>query len=288
MKIITDIDKMRTYSKIMRKDGKLIGFVPTMGYFHEGHLSLIRAARKQADIVIVSIFVNPLQFGPDEDFERYPRDRKRDEEMAKSEGVDILFCPRTEDMYPDEYSTYVEVERLTENLCGGSRPGHFRGVCTVVLKLFEITKPDIVYFGQKDAQQAFVIKRMIEDLNLDIVMKIMPIVRESDGLAMSSRNVYLSESERKDATILYKSIKLAEELAKVEMRTHIIIKKMRELIQSVPSVKIDYISIVDTKTLQDVKEIKGEVLIAVAIFIGKTRLIDNAIIKERDEDETTS
>ncbi len=279
MKIINDIDKMKTYARIMKKENKLVGLVPTMGYLHEGHLSIIRAARNQSDIVIVSIFVNPVQFGPDEDFEKYPRDIKKDEELLKECGVDIIFYPKKEDMYPEGFSTYVDVEKMTENLCGKSRPGHFRGVTTVVMKLFEIIKPDIAYFGQKDAQQAYVVKKMIEDLNMDITMKIMPIIREEDGLAMSSRNIYLTKPERKDTPLLYESLKLAEGLiGSGEISPKKIIKKMRDLLSEKPSLKIDYISIVDTKSLREVTTVEGEVLIAIAVFIGKTRLIDNIIL----------
>ncbi len=279
MKIINHIDKMKTYARIMKKENKLVGLVPTMGYLHEGHLSIIKAARNQSDIVIVSIFVNPVQFGPDEDFEKYPRDIKRDEELAKECGVDIIFYPKKEDMYPEGFSTYVDVEKLTKVLCGKSRPGHFRGVTTVVMKLFEIIKPDIAYFGQKDAQQAYVVKKMIEDLNMDIITKIMPIIREEDGLAMSSRNIYLTKSKRKDASLIYKSLKLAEGLiGSGEINPKKIIKKMRDLLSEKPSLKIDYILIVDTKSLKEVTTVEGEVLIAIAVFIGKTRLIDNIIL----------
>lgn len=279
MKVVSDIDKMKTYARIMKKENKLVGLIPTMGYLHEGHLSLIRAARKQSDTVIVSIFVNPIQFGPDEDFEKYPRDIKKDEELARSCGVDVLFCPQKEAMYPENFSTFVNVEKLTEVLCGKSRPGHFRGVTTVVMKLFEIIKPDIAYFGQKDAQQVYVIKKMIEDLNMDITMKIMPIIREADGLAMSSRNVYLTKSERKTASFLYGSLKLAEDLvASGEKSSRKITKKMRDLISEEPSIKIDYVSIVQTKSLKEIASVEGEILIAVAAFIGRTRLIDNVIL----------
>lgn len=283
MKVIREIDKMKTHSKIMRKENKLVGFVPTMGYFHEGHLNLIRAARKQVDIVIVSVFVNPIQFMPNEDFEKYPRDISRDEELAKSCGVDVIFYPKKEDMYPHGYSTYIEVEKLTDNLCGKSRPGHFRGVTTVVAKLFEIVRPDIAYFGQKDAQQAFVVRKMVEDLSMGVVIKIMPIIREENGLAMSSRNVYLSKSERKDASVLYHALSQAEELIRSgEKDAKKIIKKIRNLVNEKPSAKIDYVSIADTKALKDVKSVKEEALIALAVFIGKTRLIDNIIINPKE------
>ncbi|MBL7156953.1 MAG: pantoate--beta-alanine ligase [Candidatus Omnitrophica bacterium] len=286
MKIIREINKMKTYARIMRKENKLIGFVPTMGYFHEGHLGLIKTARKQSDIVITSIFVNPIQFGPKEDFKKYPHDTKRDEELAKTCGVDVIFYPRKKDMYPDGFSTYVNVEGLTGNLCGKSRPSHFRGVTTVVMKLFEIIKPDIAYFGQKDAQQVFVIKKMVEDLNMDITMKIMPIAREEDGLAMSSRNVYLTKDERKDATLLCKALKMAEELINCgERNPKKIIKRMRNLILESQSARIDYISIVDTKSLKEVDTLRDEVLIALAAFIGKTRLIDNAILNVKETEK---
>jgi len=280
MKIIKKIDKMKTYAKIMRKDNKLIGFVPTMGYFHEGHLSLVRAARKQCDVVVVSIFVNPMQFGPNEDFKSYPRDFKRDEELAKSCGTDILFYPEKKEMYPDNFSTFVEVEKLTGNLCGKSRKGHFKGVTTVVMKLFEMIKPDIVYFGQKDVQQALVIKKMIQDMNMDVTVKIMPIVREKDGLAMSSRNIYLTKAERKQATVLKEALVKAEEIVdEGEKDPKKIIKAIRETISKSDLAKIDYVSIVDTEYIKDVTgKLDGEILIALAVFIGKTRLIDNMIV----------
>ena len=279
MKIITEIDKMKTYAKIMKKDNKLVGFVPTMGYLHEGHLSLMRTAKKQSDIVIASVFVNPAQFSQGEDFEKYPRNIKKDGELAESCGIDALFCPTKEDMYPKNFSTYVNVENLTKNLCGKSRSDHFRGVTTVVMKLFEIIKPDIVYFGQKDAQQAFVIKKMIEDMSMDITMKILSIIREENGLAMSSRNNYLSKTERKDAGALYKALKMAEELVNGgEKDAKKIIKAVKDLISKTPSLKIDYVSVVDTETMKDTSRIKSEVLIALAAVIGKTRLIDNIII----------
>lgn len=283
MKIIKDVDKMKTHAKIVKKDNRLVGLVPTMGYFHEGHLSLMKAAKKQSDFVITSVFVNPIQFGPGEDFEKYPRDIKRDEELAKTCGVDVLFCPSEENLYPSGFSTYVQVEKLTERLCGKSRPLHFRGVTTVITKLFEIVRPDIVYFGQKDAQQAFVIRKMIEDLNMGITMKMLPTVREQSGLAMSSRNKYLTKSEKKDATILYKSLELAGKMADSgEREVKKITKAMKDLIAKIPSVKIEYISIVDMKLLQKVTSISGEVLVALAAFIGKTRLIDNIILNGKD------
>jgi len=280
LKVITEIDKMATYAKIMRKNGKLIGLVPTMGYFHEGHLSLMRAARKQCDTVIVSIYVNPAQFAPGEDFERYPRDIKRDEELARQEGADVLFTPSDQEMYPKGYATSVNVEGLTERLCGKTRPGHFKGVTTVVMKLFEIVKPEIAYFGQKDAQQAVVIQKMIEDLNLDITMKVLPTVREPDGLAMSSRNSYLKKSERKEALLIHKALMEAEAMVeKGEQSAKAIVKTIRGIIEKAPSAKIDYVSVVDPGSLKDLSTIKNEALIAAAVFIGKARLIDNVIVK---------
>ncbi len=280
MKVVDTIPRMSTLVKIFKKKGKSISLVPTMGYLHEGHLSLVRAAKKHTDVVVMTIFVNPLQFGPKEDFEKYPRDLKRDEELATGAGADIIFSPSVKDMYPAGYATFVNVEKLTASLCGPARPGHFKGVTTVVAKLFEIVRPDIAYFGQKDAQQAIVIKKMADDLNMGIEIKVMPIIREPDGLAMSSRNIYLSAGERKEALVLHESLKRAGEMVKSgERDSKKIIKAMQELIKGVPTAKIDYISIVDTVNLKEIKTIAGEILIAVAVFIGKTRLIDNSLMK---------
>ena len=280
MKIIDSIPRMSTFSKILKKEGKVIGFVPTMGYLHEGHLSLIKTAKKHTDVVIVSVFVNPIQFGPSEDFDKYPRDPKRDEDLACFAGADVIFYPSTKEMYPKGYSTYVDVENLTEGLCGASRPGHFRGVATVVAKLFGIVKPNMAYFGQKDAQQAIVIKKMVKDLNMDVELKVLPTVREPDGLAMSSRNINLSGPERQDAFVLYLSLNKAESMIKEgEREAKKIIKAMKDLIEEKKSARIDYVSIVDTENLKPLGNISGEVLIALAVFIGKMRLIDNIIIK---------
>lgn len=280
MKVVDTIPRMSTLVNIFKKEGKTVGLVPTMGYLHEGHLSLIRAARKHTDVVVVSIFINPMQFGPKEDFEKYPRDLKRDEQMATAAGADVIFYPSAKDIYPAGYSTYVIVESLTDNLCGASRPGHFKGVTTIVAKLFNIVKPNIAYFGQKDAQQAVIIKKMTQDLNMGVEVKVMPIVREADGLAMSSRNVFLSASERRDAVVLRESLKKAESaVSSGEKEAKKIIKIMEDAIARVPGAKIDYVSIVSTADLKDVKLINREVLIAIAVFIGKTRLIDNVIIK---------
>lgn len=280
---------MKVYRQIRQlKDGidrikrnKLIGFVPTMGYLHEGHLSLIRKARVDTDCVVVSIFVNPIQFGPKEDFKRYPRDLDRDLKLCRTNGVDIVFTPESKSMFPEDFLTYVNVEGLSDVLCGSSRPGHFKGVATVVAKLFNIVKPNTAYFGQKDAQQAVVVERMVKDLNMPLKIKVMPTVREKDGLAMSSRNSYLKPEERKKARSLYKSLKLAEELYKKgERNPEIIITKMRSLILRHIGANIDYISIVDIKTLKGIDRISGDALVAVAAWAGKTRLIDNVVLKE--------
>lgn len=279
MKTIDSISRMSTFVKMMKKEGKSIGFVPTMGYLHDGHMSLVKVAKKHTDVVVMSIFINPLQFGPKEDFEKYPRDLRHDEELAREAGVDVIFYPSLKDMYPEGYATYVTVEKLTDTLCGESRPGHFKGVATVVTKLFNIVKPNVAYFGQKDMQQALIMKKMVADLNMDVDVKIMPIMREKDGLAMSSRNMYLSEAERKDAIILYQSLKLAENMAKQgERDARKILKAMEDMIKQKPAAKIDYIKAVDTKELRDAKHVSGEVMIALAVFFGHTRLIDNIII----------
>ncbi len=278
MKVISDVGKMRAYVKKIKQEGETIGFVPTMGHLHEGHLSLMREAGKNEDVVIISIFVNPTQFRPGEDYERYPRDMERDKRLAGEVGVDLIFAPTVDQMYPEGCASYVEVEKVTEQLCGRFRPGHFRGVTTICCKLFNIVEPDVAYFGQKDAQQAIVIKRMVRDLNKDLKIKVLPIVREKDGLAMSSRNTYLSPKERKDALCLYESLEEAERMIKSgETDAEKIIRRMRQIIAPKTS-RIDYISIVDTQELKEVKKISGEVLIALAVWIEKTRLIDNIMI----------
>lgn len=280
MEIFSKIDDLKRKLKEERKGGKSIGFVPTMGYLHEGHLSLVRQSVKENDLTVVSIFVNPIQFGPEEDFNRYPRDIERDKKLLEKEGVNYLFFPSNYEMYPTGYKTFVEVNELGKKLCGKSRPGHFRGVTTVVLKLFNIVQPDKAYFGQKDAQQAIIIKKMVKDLDLDIDIFVMPIVREEDGLAMSSRNIYLDEEERKNSTVLYKSLKEAERMIKMGERDAEKIKnRMREIVTSYPKAVIDYIEIVDTEELNPVNPLKGEVLIALAVYIGKARLIDNIILE---------
>ncbi|SKA77663.1 pantothenate synthetase [Caloramator quimbayensis] len=280
MKIIRSVTEMKSVINDIKNIKKSIGFVPTMGYLHDGHKSLIERARLENDVVVVSIFVNPTQFGPAEDFERYPRDEVRDKKVCLDAGCDIIFMPESSDMYKDNYSTYVEVLNLTEGLCGASRPGHFRGVATVVTKLFNIVKPDRAYFGEKDAQQLAVIKRMVEDLNMDVEVVGCPIIRERDGLALSSRNTYLSEDERVQALNLYKSLNLAKNMIdKGERDVKIIRDEMIKLINTAKDAKIDYVEFVNAKNLKPIDRIKGEVLIALAVKIGKTRLIDNMRIK---------
>jgi len=281
MKIISSLTFLQKEVARLRKSGKVIGFIPTMGYFHEGHLSLIRQARWDCDIVIVSIFVNPFQFGPHENLKEYPRDINRDISLCRR-YADILFLPKAHIMYADDFLTSIEVNKMSSVLCGASRPGHFKGVTTVVNKFFNIVTPNIAYFGQKDAQQAIIIKRMVKDLNMPIEIEVLPIVREYDGLAMSSRNIYLSVKKRKDAVVLYQSLMFARELTKKGMiNCREIISRMKKLIRKTKSAKIDYISIVDSKTLLPLKSIKREALVLLAVFIGKTRLIDNMILRRK-------
>jgi pantoate--beta-alanine ligase len=276
MQLISDISEMQTASLLSKKKGERIGFVPTMGCLHEGHLSLIRAARRETDVVVVSIFVNPTQFGPGEDFERYPRCLERDEPLAEKAGADILFHPCAGDLYPADFSTYVDETKLSKTLCGRTRPGHFRGVTTIVLKLFNIVLPDVAYFGQKDAQQATIIRRMARDLNLPTRIQVLPIIRENDGLAVSSRNEYLSSNERRQATVLHASLMEAQQLIRDgETESRKIKERMKERIKSAEDARIDYVSIVDRDTLEEIEKLSGNVLIALAVFVGETRLIDN-------------
>ncbi|HDI45964.1 MAG TPA: pantoate--beta-alanine ligase [Candidatus Omnitrophica bacterium] len=280
MKLYKRISGLQRDILKLKREGKRIGFVPTMGYLHEGHLSLARYARGENDIVVISIFVNPTQFGPREDYRRYPRDLKRDLRLAREEGVDIVFYPSVEEMYPTKYRTYVEVEELSRVLCGKSRPGHFRGVTTVCAKLFNIVMPDVAYFGQKDAQQAIIIKRMVRDLNFPLKIKVLPIVREKDGLALSSRNVYLSSEERKEATVLYRSLKIAEQMVKEGVKDSWKIKRrVRNMISRKKTAKIDYVEIVSLEDLEPVTVIDKPALLALAVWFGKARLIDNTILK---------
>lgn len=280
MRIIRSIPLMQKIVGGLKKRSKTIGFVPTMGALHEGHLSLIRRARKENDITVVSIFVNPIQFGPTEDFSRYPRPLKQDTALCSKQKVDLLFYPSANQMYKMGFKTYVEVKELSNVLCGVERKEHFRGVATVVCKLFNIVQPDSAYFGQKDAQQAIIIQRMVEDLNMPIRIKVMPIVRDRAGLALSSRNVYLAEQERQDALCLSETLKMAKDLIKSgERNCQIIIKKLRDFIESKRTVRIEYVSIVDLENLKPVERIVDKCLIALAVRIGKTRLIDNVIVK---------
>lgn len=278
MKVIKSVEEMQSLSRALFLQGKKIVFVPTMGYFHEGHLELMRRGKTLGDVLIVSIYVNPLQFGPKEDFKNYPRDLERDLKLIEGIGVDVVFAPEDKDMYPEGFQTFVEVTELTKNLCGASRPGHFKGVTTVVTKLFNIVKPHIAVFGEKDYQQLLVIKRMVKDLNMDVEIVSVPTVREKDGLAMSSRNVYLNEEERKSAICLYKSITLARELIeKGEKNPRKIEQKVKRFIKSHPHTRIDYVKLVDGDTLQDIDELKGKVMLALAVWVGKARLIEHEI-----------
>lgn len=279
MKIVGTVKEVRDLVKGWKREGLSVGFVPTMGYLHEGHGSLITKARENNDKVVVSIFVNPMQFGPTEDLESYPRDLEKDSKYCESLGADLIFHPEPEEMYHDDFSSYVDMSVLTEELCGLSRPVHFRGVCTVVNKLFNIVQPDRAYFGQKDAQQLAVIKHMVQDLNMDVEVIGCPIIREEDGLAKSSRNTYLSAEERQAALILSKTINLANELIiQGETDANLIVSKMKANIETEPMAKIDYVKAVDGLTMQQVDVIKKPTLIAMAVYIGKTRLIDNTIV----------
>lgn len=277
MKIIRTIKEIQNSSQGMRECGKTIALVPTMGYLHEGHLSLVRKAKEECDALFVSIFVNPKQFGKTEDIDKYPRDLEQDKSLLEKENIDILFMPAEDEMYPKGYSSYVEVKgALIESLCGLSRPGHFKGVATIVAKLFNIVAPHKAYFGQKDAQQALVIKQMVEDLNIPVDIRVLPIVREKDGLAMSSRNSYLSQDERKQAGSIYQALTKSKQMAEVgEISVNKIKREMRQIIESKSELKVDYIEIVDAETLEKLEEIKKNSLAIVAVFAGKTRLIDN-------------
>lgn len=278
MQIAATIKEVRTLVKAWKKEGFSVGLVPTMGYLHEGHGSLISRARAENDKVVVSIFVNPMQFGPGEDLESYPRDLKKDSAYCESLGADLIFHPEPEEMYTDGFCSYVDMSVLTEELCGLSRPVHFRGVCTVVNKLFNITTPDRAYFGQKDAQQLAVIKRMVQDLNMDLEIIGCPIVREEDGLAKSSRNTYLSAEERQAALVLSKAVKYGQEMVKNgETDAKKIVSEMRALIEQEPLARIDYVKAVDGLTMQQIDTVKEPMLVALAVYIGKTRLIDNFV-----------
>lgn len=280
MKIVETIREMKEIIRDVRLKGATVGFVPTMGFLHEGHLTLMTEARIKTDFVVTSIFVNPLQFGVGEDYEEYPRDLSRDTELAAGVGVDIIFAPQVREMYPKGYSAFVEVEGLTDRLCGKSRPGHFRGVTTVVAKLFNIVQPDISFFGQKDAQQALVLQKMVEDLNMNLAIEVVPIVREKDGLAMSSRNAYLNPAERTAALVLSQSLKEAQNIIhEGETNPDKVLDAIREYINREPLAKVDYAEILTVPGLESISVIKGRLLIALAVYIGKTRLIDNIVVE---------
>ena len=276
MKVIEKIGDMKRLRQTLAEP---VGFVPTMGYLHEGHLSLIRQARAENKSLVVSIFVNPTQFGHGEDFDKYPRNSERDLTLLKKEGVDIVFMPSVSEMYPAQFDSWVVVDKLTEVLEGASRPGYFQGVTTVVAKLFNIVKPNRAYFGQKDAQQAIVIKKMVADLNMNLEIITAPTVREPDGLAMSSRNAYLSPEERQAAVVLYQALGLAQKLwAQGETDAEKLRQEMLALIQKQPLAQVDYVSIADTETLDELDRVKPPALVSLAVRIGKTRLIDNVVL----------
>ncbi len=279
MEVAVTIQSVRKLVKAARAEGKKIGLVPTMGALHIGHVSLIEAAAQQTDFVVVSIFVNPTQFGPSEDFKKYPRPFEADLKICGEHGVDVIFAPTPKEMYKSENLTWVNVEKLTEPLCGQFRPGHFRGVTTVCAKLFNIVSPDLAFFGQKDAQQAIVIKRMVADLNMPLKIVVYPTIREPDGLAVSSRNQYLSEQQRKDAALIYKSLQKCKEMIKAGVTdTKEIVGQMHTILNQIPSAKIEYVSIVDAETLKSIDQVAGKVLAAAAVKIGSTRLIDNILV----------
>ncbi len=281
MKIIRSIEAMQSLADSIRSRGGRIAFVPTMGYFHEGHLNLMRIGRKQGDCLVVSIYVNPTQFSPTEDLKTYPRDFERDRMLAETVGVDVIFSPNDQEMYPDGYQTFVEVTGVTKNLCGISRPRFFRGVTTVCTKLFQIVKPHVTVFGKKDFQQYVTIQRLVRDLNMDIQVIGMDTTRESDGLAMSSRNTYLNPKERRSALSLSRALVLAEELYdQGERNGERILEKVRKFIAGYPHTEIDYARICDTSTIKDVTLIEGECVLALAVKVGKTRLIDNHVFGE--------
>lgn len=276
---VETIQEIQRHVAAFRREGKTIGFVPTMGAFHAGHLSLMREARRENDHVIVSIFVNPLQFSAGEDYDRYPRRLQKDLEMAESENVDLLFVPSVAELYPKGFDTYVDQTDLPQKLCGAFRPGHFRGVMTIVCKLFNIVQPDTAYFGQKDYQQFLILRRMTEDLNLNVRLRLLPTVREEDGLAMSSRNAYLGPKQRKDAVCLHRALRRAEEMIrKGESSAARVAAEMKRLIGRVKGARLEYAAVVNADTLEPVKEIKGKTLVALAVRLGKARLIDNILV----------
>ena len=281
MEIIKRIPRMMSVARDMRAEGSRVGLVPTMGALHEGHLSLVTRAREMCDIVVASVFVNPAQFGPAEDYDRYPRDLARDAELAFAKGVDFIFAPAPDDMYPKDFVTYATVEGLSERLEGASRPGHFRGVTTVVNKLFNVVQPNFAFFGRKDAQQAIIIKRMVRDLSMDVEVVVGPIVREEDGLALSSRNVYLSPAERQAAPVLRRALEKARTLYNGgENDAGRLLSAIRATVEAEPLARLDYAAITDTRRLDPVAAVPGDgpTLISMAVFFGKTRLIDNIVL----------
>jgi pantoate--beta-alanine ligase len=280
VKILRTPDDMHAACQHARREGRRLALVPTMGALHEGHLSLVRSARAQADVVAVSIFVNPLQFGPKEDFGKYPRSFEHDRQLLEAEKVDMLFAPEAKDMYRPGATTYVAVEGLSEKLCGRSRPGHFRGVTTIVAKLFHIVDPDLAFFGQKDAAQAAIIRRMVRDLDMAVEIVVCPIIREKDGLALSSRNAYLDPQQRRRAIVLNRALMRVQTLAdQGERRAAALIEAGRQVIAEEPDVRLDYFEVVDEETLEPVDDISRGALVAVAAFVGTTRLIDNLVVQ---------
>ena len=274
MQVTKTVEETRKQIKQWKKEGKTIGLVPTMGFLHEGHASLIRKCREQNDIVVVSDFVNPTQFGPNEDLEAYPRDFERDSKLCESLGADLIFAPSPEDMYHDPHA-FVSIDTLSETLCGKTRPIHFKGVCTVVTKLFHIVAPDRAYFGEKDAQQLAIIRKMVKDLNFDIEIVGCPIVREEDGLAKSSRNTYLNDKERQAALCLSRAVKAGKEVIYKGADAKEVLNPMKAIIEAEPLARIDYVMMVDALTMQPIEKADRDVLVAMAVYIGKTRLIDN-------------
>ena len=274
MQVTKTVEETRKQIKQWKKEGKTIGLVPTMGFLHEGHASLIRKCREQNDIVVVSDFVNPTQFGPNEDLEAYPRDFERDSKLCESLGADLIFAPSPEDMYHDPHA-FVSIDTLSETLCGKTRPIHFKGVCTVVTKLFHIVAPDRAYFGEKDAQQLAIIRKMVKDLNFDIEIVGCPIVREEDGLAKSSRNTYLNDKERQAALCLSRAVKTGKEVIYTGADAKEVLNPMKAIIEAEPLARIDYVMMVDALTMQPIEKADSDVLVAIAVYIGKTRLIDN-------------
>lgn len=281
MKVVKTVKEVRDIVSAWKKEGLTVGFVPTMGFLHEGHKSLIRKSASQNDRTVVSVFVNPIQFGPNEDLEAYPRDLNRDMNAVEESGGDLIFNPEPEEMYPGHFTSFIDTTETTELLCGAVRPVHFRGVCTVVGKLFNIVTPDRAYFGQKDAQQLATVKRFVRDLNFPVEIVACPIVRETDGLAKSSRNTYLNPEERKAALILSQSLKKGQEaIEQGERDSQKVIDIIRENLQTEPLARIDYVEVVDFENIQRTPVIKGETLVAIAVYIGKTRLIDNFIVNK--------